>query len=207
MIDLFFSGPNAWFGIPAVAGTLIILVRVALMMLGGAGLDFGDDTSPASGGFEAHGDTSDGFNVLSVQALSAFAMGFGWAGLAAHEGSGVSWGGSIIAGLAGGVAITWLLALLMRGAHNLQSSGNVHIAHSIGQRGRVEVLIPAAAKGQGRVTLVLSGNQRSFYATTQGPELPTGTPVLVRGVNDDNSLDVSPVSTDTPFTTPAQAQA
>ncbi|HPO92839.1 MAG TPA: hypothetical protein PL072_05135 [Phycisphaerales bacterium] len=189
MLDVFFDGPAAWFGFPALLGTLVFLLRLVLMMVGGAHLDFGDDSS--AGGFEAHGDPSDGFKIFSIQAAAAFAMGFGWAGLAAYRGSGFSLHGSIVAGVAGGVGMTWMLALLLKAVYSLQSSGNIEATRCVGQQGRVEVLVPGSAKGHGRVTLVLDGRQRSFHAATQGEDLATGTPVLVLAINDDNSLSVA----------------
>ena len=86
MMTFFFTGPAVWFGIPAVIGSALFLVRVVLMLVGGAGLDLDFDTD--HDGVVEHADSSEAFKVLSIQTLAAFAMGFGWGGLAAYRGSG-----------------------------------------------------------------------------------------------------------------------
>lgn len=193
MLDLFFGYPQVWFGVPALVGTVFFLLRMVLMGVGGdGGLDIDDASHGGHGGFEAHGDASDGFKYFSIQAAGAFAMGFGWGGLGAFKGSGLSVPGALLVAIACGIGMTWLLALLLRAVHSMQSSGNTDIRSAIGQRGTVEVLVPGTGKGQGRVGLVLAGSQRSFYAVTQGEDLPTNTPVVVVAINDDHSLTVVP---------------
>ena len=188
MMTFFFAGPAVWFGIPAVIGSALFLVRVVLMLVGGAGLDLDFDTD--HDGVVEHADSSEAFKVLSIQTLAAFAMGFGWGGLAAYRGSGWPMHTSSIAGLAMGAGTVWALALMFRGIYAMQASGNVDIQRTVGSRGVIEILVPGEGRGQGRVTLVMGDKQRSYYAVTAGDDLPTNTPVLVLDVNDNNTLSV-----------------
>jgi hypothetical protein len=101
-------GPVAiWFGVPALVGTVFFSLRMALMLIGGADADAGFDVDvnfdvdvdfdvdvgdvdaiSETGGDP--GDSTQAFKALSVQAIAAFVMGFGWAGLGAL--SGLGWG-------------------------------------------------------------------------------------------------------------------
>lgn len=190
MLEFFFESPGAWFGVPAVAGTALFALRVVLMLLGGAGLDL-DVDSNHDGLPDHHGDPTEAFKVLSIQAFAAFAMGFGWGGLAAFHGSRWTMGPSVLVGAAMGAGTVWLMCMVFRGVYAMQASGNVDIQRAIGQRGTIEVLVPGTGRGQGRVTLVMGDKQRSFYAVTQGDDLPTNTPVVITAVNEDNTLSVA----------------
>ena len=85
MFDTLFQQPALWFSIPALAGTAIFLLRLALMLIGGdssdGGVDLDADADFDLGDGGDHLDPGHSFEILSVQAIAAFAMGFGWAGL------------------------------------------------------------------------------------------------------------------------------
>lgn len=189
MMDFFFTGPGIWFGIPAVLGTSLFLVRVVLMLLGGAGLDL--DLDSDHDGIDGHADSSEAFKILSIQTLAAFAMGFGWGGLAAYRGSGWPMHTSTIAAIVMGAGTVWVLGMIFRAIYAMQASGNVDINDTVGSQGVIEILVPGSGKGQGRVNLVLGQKQRSFYAVTTGEDLPTNTSVVVMGVNENNTLSVA----------------
>lgn len=190
MIEIFFTGHALWFTIPALIGTGIFLLRILLMMLGGAGLDIHHDVDIHPG--DAHADPGDAFKLLSVQSVSAFLMGFGWGGIGGLKGSGFSELTSIALGVVAGGAMVWLVGMLLRAAWSLQSSGNVRIENTVGADGTVYVSIPEYGKGRGQVNVVVDDRQRTYDAISGGPALASQTRVKVIGVNDDNTLTVVP---------------
>ncbi|MBC8327250.1 MAG: NfeD family protein, partial [Planctomycetes bacterium] len=140
-----------------------------------------------------HLDPGHSFEILTVQAVAAFAMGFGWAGLGGLNGAGWSVTGSIGAGVAGGVVMTWLLAILLRGMYLLESSGNVRIEQALGSEGEVYASVPAREHGRGQVRVVIEGRQRIYNAVSDQEELPSGSRVRVARVNPDHTLTVVPL--------------
>jgi hypothetical protein len=82
MMELLFGGGAALFGVTAVLGTRFFLGRVVPMLSGGlgdalhGGIDV--DAGHAAGAVTDHTDSSSAFKVLSLQAIAAFLMGFGW---------------------------------------------------------------------------------------------------------------------------------
>lgn len=198
MYDALFTEPAVWFGLPAVLGSAVFLLRLVLMLVAGDGgggfdadVDVDLDLDVGDGG--DHLDPGHSFEILSVQAISAFLMGFGWAGLGGLHGAGWGMTASIGAGVAGGVVMTWILAALLRTMYSLESSGNVSIATALNSEGEVYTSIPARHAGRGQVRVVLDGRQRIYNAVSEGDAIPTSSRVVVVRVNEDRTLTVSPV--------------
>lgn len=192
MMDTLFNGGAAWFSVPALLGTLIFVIRIGLMLVGGdAGgdfdLDIDLDVDPAIS------DTGHAFEVFSFQSLTAFAMGFGWGGLGGLRGAGWDYLPSVIVAIAAGVGMVWLLGLLLKGIHDLQSSGNVSINQAIGVVGEIYATVPASGGGRGQIRLVIDGRQRLYNAFAEAEELPTGARATVVRANPDNTLTVARV--------------
>jgi hypothetical protein len=189
-------GPGAiWFGVPAVVGTAFFTIRTATMLIGG------DADGDMSGGFDVEVDAAGvdsvteageaaestyAFQVLSVQAIAAFLMGFGWGGLGAFRGSGWSAATSVVVGLVAGVAMWWLLGTLLKFVYGLQSTGNMPTYHALEAEGHVYAQIPAGGEGRGEVRVVIGDRERYYKAITDGKALPTGAKVRVVSVNDDD---------------------
>jgi hypothetical protein len=193
MIDLLFGQHAGWFTAPALLGTLFFLLR--LLIPGGdadgadaVGLDSADHS-----GAGAHHDSQWALRFLSVQAICAFLMGFGWTGFAAYRGSALGPGLSAIVGLGGGVGMAWILGAMLRGAMRLEASGNIEIGSALGREGDVYVTVPAAGGGRGQVRLVLGDRQRIFSAVSAAEEIRPPARVRVVKVNDDRTLTVAPI--------------
>ena len=133
MFDQFFTGNTVWFGVPALAGTAIFLVRMLLTLMGGdadsdgAGMDGGDFDLGDSGtydGVDGVDDSGQAFAILSVHSVAAFAMGFGWGGLGATLGGGWSPAAAMATGVGSGIGMVWLLALLLKQAKPLKKRPN-----------------------------------------------------------------------------------
>lgn len=211
MQELIFGPVAIWFGVPAVVGTAFFALRLGLMLVGGAETDAGfdvdvdfdvvdvdvdvadvDAVGEATG--EAGGDPSDSthaFKVLSIQAISAFIMGFGWGGLGALRGGGWPLPVSILFAILCGASMVWLLGKLLRFVYGLQSSGSLPMYQALESEGTVYAQIPAGEQGMGRVRVVIGDRARFYKALTEGAALPRDAKIRVVEINsDDNSVKV-----------------
>lgn len=190
MLKTLFEGEALWFSIPALLGTGIFLIRILMMLIGG---DAGDGGDADVGDMELDGqDSADAFEILSIQGISAFLMGFGWVGIGSYLGAGWSPAIAIGLGSVGGFAMVWILGNTLGAVRGLESSGNISIDEAIGKVGEVYARVPAKGQGKGQVRLVLSNRQRIYNAVSEGDEFKTNTQVQVIQVNDDHSLTVGP---------------
>ena len=166
-------GPVAiWFGVPALVGTAFFTLRMALTLVGGVDTDAGFDVDvdvdfdvdmdvdavSETGGDP--GDSTQAFEVLSIQAIASFVMGFGWGGLGAFSGGGWPLSISIAFAILCGFGMVWLLGKLLRFVYGFQSSGTVAMYHALESEGTVYAQIPAGASGVGRVRVVIGDRQR-----------------------------------------------
>jgi hypothetical protein len=202
MLDTLFANGNAWFTVPALIGTSLFVVRLVLMLLGAGGhhdggieLGHGADgtgaTDAAHGGGDSHSHASEAFKYLSIQSVSAFAMGFGWAAFAAKESLHWNFAASTGLGLVGGVGMAALLLTLLKSAMGLNASGNIDMAKAVGAAGDVYVEIPPGQ--QGKVRLILQERARFFTAVADsaGDEtLARHARVVVTRVNADGTVAV-----------------
>lgn len=166
MLGWLLSDNAVWFSVPAIAGTIYFVAQLAMGQLGG------DVDINMDGITDATIDDPAGeVRVLSLQSLSAFAIGAGWMGLAALRLAGMSFSGATVVALLSGVATAWLLVVLLRRLFGLQSSGNVSIQNAVGLTGEIDIAVPPAGAGAGRVRVVVLGRQRDFQAVQRGGEL------------------------------------
>lgn len=196
MSELFFGPVAIWFAIPAIVGTTFFTLRLVLMLVGGdgdaAGVDADFDVSDSIADGGDVDDSSSAFKIFSVQAISAFLMGFGWGGLGAFRGSGWSPAVSVLVAVAAGVGMMWLLGWLLRFIPRLQSSGTLPMYQALEAEGSVYAQIPAARAGKGEVRVVIGDRERYYRAVTEGEALPTGAHIRVVSINDDdNSVTVT----------------
>lgn len=163
-----------WVFITAGAsGTLVVLLRVGLLLVG-LSLDLDGDEF---GDMDGHGDHGDGFHFLTVHSLASFLMMFGLAGFALRRNqAGTAW--AILGGILAGLGAIWVIARLFRFAHRLQSSGTLRLEDAVGSLGTVYLTIPAGQTG--RVSLRIGQRLREMDAVHAGSgPLVTGTPVRV----------------------------
>jgi hypothetical protein len=190
-----FSDNALWFTIPAIIGTLVFIGRMLLMSLGGdhGSGDVGTHGDVMAGGDAMHDGSSHLMGIVSVQSFFAFLMGFGWGGLGAFRGSGMEWWVSALIGAGCGLALVFLLALVMRQARGLAASGNMPLSATVGAIGEVYVGVPEKGAGAGEVRLVIGERHRMARAVSDGAAMATRTRVRVVGVNSDNTVTVAPV--------------
>lgn len=190
MLDQLLDGQALWFTVPALLGTAVFGLRILMMLVGGVDdVDLGADADIDGADFDGD-DSSQAFTILSVQGVSAFLGGFGWAGVGALLGMHWEMAPAAAVGVAGGVAMVWLLGLLLKAIYDLQSSGTLGPDSAVGFTGEVYATIPEGGRGRGQVRVVVRERQRIYNAITEGETLPTNTRVRILAVNDDNTLMV-----------------
>ncbi|MFT7668017.1 MAG: hypothetical protein ACI8X5_000703 [Planctomycetota bacterium] len=189
MLNTLFEGQVLWFSIPAALGSGVFLLLILLMLIGGDG---GDGFDPDAGSSLDGGDSNSAFQILSIQGVSTFMMGFGWVGIGSFLGAGLSATFSFGFAFVGGVIMVWILGAALSGMRGLESSGNIPMSATVGKVGEVYANIPAKGAGSGQVRIVVTGRQRIYKAVSDGPQLNSHTRAIVLRVNDDSSLTVGP---------------
>ncbi len=195
-MEIFFGGSAAWFTVPAFVGSFFFLVRMALMFVGGHGDMDADLHVDVDGDFHIddhvgdHTDSSSAFQVLSVQSVAAFLMGFGWGGLGGLKGAGWDITSSTVFGLVVGAGMVWLLGKLLGVVYRFQSSGTMRIDAALGVEGSVYIAIPPHREGRGRVRLVVDNRERFYNAVTNDAAIESHARVRVTDINDDNTVTV-----------------
>ena len=176
--ELLFDDGAIWFFGIAVIATLLFLLTILMLLLGG------------DGGLDADtGDASDGaFKVLSFQGIVGFSMGWGWGGLAAFRNLDFNWPQSALFGVGIGAAFLWILWLGFKVMHDLTGDGNIDPDDAIGSEGTVTVAIPS--DGRGRISVVVRDRQREFNAVTDGMAVSPRTAIRVIGSRSDGTLEV-----------------
>ena len=169
----------------AVASGIFQILLFAGSMITGHGLDHTPDAG--------HAASTASFKFLSVRAIVAFLVGFGWAGVL-FTGSGRSTLETlVIAGFAGCVFMG-VIYLLMRSLLSLKSDGTLDYTNAIGQTGHVYVTIPAMGGGQGQVEIMIQGRLATASAvTTCDFPLTPQTLILVHDVEGKALLVVAPL--------------
>lgn len=180
------------FSVPALLGTVVFLVKMGLMTLGG----FGDADVDVDVDLDVDADvdadaSTDAFNLLSIQSIAALLMGFGWGGLFGRQILEWNFAGSIALGLAFGFALVWLLGILLKAMYDLQNSGHVRARDAVGTNGVVYANIPGKGEGRGQVRVVVNERARFYTAVSDGDALTTNTEVRIVSLNNDGSLTVT----------------
>lgn len=196
MGEFLFDNGAAWFSVPALIGTLFFAIRIVLALIG---LDFDDGGDGADGGFGDTGDPSveEGidhaestsvFKFLSIQTITAFAMGFGWGGMLGLRTLDLGVPESVGIGVLLGVVFAWFVVWCFQMIYSLESSGNISIRDAMNTEGTVATTIEPGRTG--RVRLTIGDRQRAFTAITEGEALASGTRVRVTKINSNQTVTV-----------------
>ncbi len=172
----------------AIPFTIVFSLQLILTMIG---IDWHDSDLDVHDGFDVNhdADSMDGFRLFTLRNFIIFFTGFGWAGIfAVHAGFNpiVT---VLIAFMVGSFlmfAVTGILFFMTK----LTQSGNIRLTNAINAPGRVYLPIPGKMSGMGQVQLTIQGSVREMEAMTQEGDLPTGTPVTVTEVVNDQILVV-----------------
>ncbi len=165
----------------ALPFTLIFLVQLILTMIG---IDWHDGSS-----FEVHdgvdighdADFISGFRLFTLRNFIIFFTGFGWAGIfAVHAGLGPIL--TIIIAFITGLFLMFAVAGMFYLITKLNESGTISLSNAVNATGRVYLPIPSRRSGTGQVQITVQGSMREIEAITDEDNLPTGTPVQVTQV-------------------------
>lgn len=195
----------------AVPFTIILIIQ-AIMTIFGLG---GDDTDAdvdagVDGDFDADVDTEGdadfdqtqseiapdepnagiaGFRFFTVRGIVAFFCIFGWTGIALYETSLSAPLITLIAVVAGFIAM-FVIGLMFFAVRRLQSSGNIKYNNAVGKTAEVYIPIPALRSGRGKVMVVVQERLVEAEALTdEEKKILTGQTVKVVG-NIGNTLIV-----------------
>ncbi len=187
-----YSPLGVLFGICAIIGAVLFLIRFIMQMLGMAG-DFHFFNAAEISHTDTHiGDSDVSFKLLSLQGVAAFLTMFGLVGLAMEQGENNELV-SVAAATAAGVFSVWVIQKLFAGMGKLQSTGNIELNNAIGAEGTVYLSISTTARG--KVELNIQNRLRIVDAITEDSEpIETGARVRVLKVVESNVLVVEPVS-------------
>jgi hypothetical protein len=212
-VSTLFDNVAAVFGVPALVGTGVFIIRLAMLLLGGdqamgdGGSDAGLGEAPVGGDAPHGGDVAhapepvdnagthddSAFRIISLQSIATFLMGAGWGGIGAFRGSGLSMPVSLIVATVCGVGMVYLFAWLMKGVYDLQTSGNIAPSRLVDHEGQVDVTVPGQRSGLGTVRLVINNRQRMLTAVSEHEPIERGARVRVVRINPDNTVSVARV--------------
>lgn len=163
----------------AVLGGAVLSIQLLLMLVGG---------DVADGEVDMDGD-SDGLAFFSIRALASFLTFFGLIGM---YGGQQGWTPAETAAAAVGsgigmmVVVGWLFSLQKK----LHQEGTLDPAGAVGASATVYLRIPGGGDGKGKITVALQGRTAEYAAITAGPELPTGSDVVVTRMVNDTTFEV-----------------
>jgi membrane protein implicated in regulation of membrane protease activity len=187
------TGLELLFVICAAFGTILFIVRLVLMFLGGGGEEGAADADAGGlDGADGHefgdhdfADSDLSFKALSLQGLTAFFMMFGLVGWAMVRQGSIPAAFSILGGMLAGFATVWMMKKIFQWAGTLQSSGTLDLQNAIGQEGHVYLTIHP---GQiGKVQVVVQGRLSVLNAMAEdkNEEIKTGQRVWVVRISAD----------------------
>lgn len=152
------------------------------------------------GGMDDHadfsnvGDHSSGLGVLSFRGITAFFLGFGWAGVIALK-AGLGLAAAIAIGLGTGAFLMFGIFLLMTSLLRLQSNGSLNYSNAVGEVATVYVTIPADRKSGGQIEVMIQGRLTTAEALQKGaPPLSQGEKVRVLEIIGKSTFLVEPLN-------------
>ena len=192
----------------AIPSTLILLIQTVLTFIGiGDGVDADADVdvdvdvdvdADAADGVFGDNDALEapdaegieGLRLFTFRGIVAFLVVLGWVGVAMTA-SNVPLYVTIPVALVCGFAMMFSLALIFRAVMRLRSDGNADNRNAIGTAGKVQLTIPPARTGEGKVHVMLQGSYVERSAVTDDDEaIPTGCEIIVVGVSGQTDLVV-----------------
>jgi membrane protein implicated in regulation of membrane protease activity len=203
-----------------ILGTVLLVVQLLLMLIGGVedvdaadgmdmdvdGMDMGMDGMDAVDG-DVDIEHASGLHVLSSRTVVAFMTGFGWTGAFALR-AGASLIVALLLAFVVGVALMWLVFMMMRMLYSLRDSGSLDYRNAIGRIGTVYVRIPPRREGDGQIQVEVQGRLTTTPACSDEDELIlSGRQVRVVGLVPPRTLVVTTRLEKPPAAPVAEAEA
>lgn len=185
----------------AAPATVVMLIQSVMLLFGFAGGSDSDADADMDADVDLDGDAQGdmdpgahdagagdvpdhGLALFTVRGIVAFFAVGGWVGIlctSLHVAPVLS----VLLAVLAGWATLYALALLMRAALKLQSSGNLRPEYAVGKQATVYLTISAGGTADGKVNLVLQERFCEMKAITLGEAIPTGRTVTVVGIKGD----------------------
>lgn len=175
----------------ALFGTTLFALRLLMFIVGlGDDADSVEHDHAGVDGDDVSHHTTGSFKLLTMHSISGFFMMLGWVGLACSQQLSFSSGASALIGLAAGVLMMVLTALIFRWARVLTSPGTrFDIRKTVGLTGTVYQQIPA--HGQGKIQVVVDGITRELLAqSAEGVAIKSFSHVKIQAVVDHEVVTV-----------------
>jgi membrane protein implicated in regulation of membrane protease activity len=146
--------------------------------------------SPGDDAVDHHAGDADhhGLHLTNLRAIAVGLAAFGFAGLILGALGVLGWlvaAVALVAGTGGLLLTAWILMRVAR----LEEDASVRIADTLGERATVYIPISPEMAGKVQVT---AGGRTMEYRAVADRALPTGTPVLITGLRDDDTVEVEP---------------
>lgn len=169
----------------AIASSIFQVLMFALSFFSSSDFDHTPDGEA--------GDSIEGVKLISIRAIVAFLVGFGWTG-GLMLGRQIPILTTILVALAVGGIFMMVIFFIMRLLMTLRADGTLQYENAIGVTGHVYVTIPASRGGQGQIEILLQGRLATASAVTNSDHaLTQNTPVLVKSIENGNVLVVTPL--------------
>lgn len=184
---------DQFFLLIALLGTIIFIIRTALMFSGfadieGEGID-NLDVDTADSVDSADDSSDDGFSFLSLQSITSFLMIFGWSGFMVSYEMQLPLIVALLAGFVSGSITVLILKKIFLAFMKLKSSGNVRAHTATGKGASVYLRIPA--EGSGQIEVEVDGRLKIYDAVSADKkEISTGEKVTVVWVQEDDTMVV-----------------
>ena len=170
----------------AIPASIAFVIQMVLAFMGG------DSDDLPSADAEVEMDGGAGFQFFTLRNLITFFTIMSWTGIACVD-SGYSTPTTISVSLIAGLAVMFVMALLMYNMYKLKESGNVKLKNAIGKQGETYLRIPANKKGYGKIQISIQGSVHEFNAIShEKEEIPTGAIIEVVEVVNGNIMLVKP---------------
>ncbi len=177
-----------------IISLLITSIQMLLTMFGVVGEGFDIDVDVDIDVDSGELDQSSGIGIFSSQTISAFFMGFGWAGVVAATNQ-FSILESVVIAFAVGVGTMFAMYHMIKSLLKLQSRGNLVYSSIIGNTGTVYVTLPGEnLDGGGQIEVLIQGRLVTASARKVSPgALSPGTEVKIIEVHNQTTFLVEPV--------------
>jgi membrane protein implicated in regulation of membrane protease activity len=166
-------GISAWFLALAVGCFLLLVVSMMFGHDQDHDADHDHDVDHDHGGGGAHGPMS----VLSVKVMLAFGVGFGAGGYIGARND-LSWLGSTLSGLTGGLVVGGIGYAFLNALYTRQGSSTVQTKQLVGATGIVDTTIDPDSIGKVVVSLP-SGRETFLAKSANGQRLALNTSVKI----------------------------
>lgn len=189
-ISSFFDGMDTLlktFWYIAIPASVVFAVQSILTFTGG------DASDGLDADFDGDLDHAQGpSQIFSFRNLINFLLGFSWSGISLYNS--ISNTTLLIAvSFVIGLAFLFLFFLVIKQIQGLAENNSFSFDQTIGKHADVYLTIPANKSGKGKVSISVNGSHHELDAITEGENLPSGSLVVVKGIEAGNLLIVSKI--------------